>query len=71
MFTIGKRIGLGYLLMTVLLVTIGSAGLFAADRIAQVLEHITGPISATTRAVVQSISYIIIADMLFTFLINR
>ena len=51
MFTIGRRIGLGYLLMTVLLVTIGGAGLFAADRISQVLERITGPISATTRAV--------------------
>ena len=51
MFTIGKRIGLGYLLMTVLLVTIGVAGLYAADRISQVLERITGPINATSRAV--------------------
>ena len=49
--TIGKRIGLGYLLMTVLLVTIGGAGLYAADRISQVLERITGPINATSRAV--------------------
>ena len=46
MFTIGKRIGLGYLLMTLLLVTIGGAGLFASDRISRVLERITGPISS-------------------------
>ncbi len=33
MFTVGKRIGLGYLLMAALLVGIGLAGLLAVDRI--------------------------------------
>jgi methyl-accepting chemotaxis protein len=51
MFTIGQRIGIGYLLMAVLLATIGGAGLLGADRVSQVLDRITGPIDATTRAV--------------------
>jgi methyl-accepting chemotaxis protein len=50
-FTIGKRIGLGYLLMAILLVVLGGAGLVAADRMSQVLDRITGPIDSTTRAV--------------------
>jgi hypothetical protein len=50
-FTIGKRIGLGYLLMAMLLTVIGGAGLYAADRMSQVLDRVTGPIDATTRAV--------------------
>ena len=51
MSTIGKRIGISYLLMAVLLAVIGGAGLFAADRISQALDRITGPISTTTHAV--------------------
>ena len=51
MSTIGKRIGISYLLMAVLLAVIGGAGLFAADRISQALDRITGPIRTTTHAV--------------------
>jgi len=51
MFTIGRRIGLSYLLMALLLAVIGGAGLYAADRMSQVLDRITGPIESTTRAV--------------------
>jgi methyl-accepting chemotaxis protein len=51
MFTIGQRIGIGYLIMAILLGTIGGAGLLGADRISQVLDRIAGPIDATTRAV--------------------
>ena len=51
MFTVGKRIGIGYLLMTLLIAMIGGAGLYSADRISAVLDRVTGPIQATTRAV--------------------
>jgi len=51
MSKIGKRIGISYLLMAVLLGVIGGAGLFAADRISQALDRITGPIRTTTHAV--------------------
>lgn len=51
MFSVGKRIGIGYLLMAVLLVGMGAAGLLAADRIGDALNRITGPVDATVRAV--------------------
>ena len=51
MFSVGKRIGLGYLLMSVLLVGIGLAGLLAADRISNALNRITGPVNTTVRSV--------------------
>ena len=51
MFSVGKRIGLGYLLMSVLLVGIGLAGLLAADRISTALNRITGPVNTTVRSV--------------------
>jgi methyl-accepting chemotaxis protein len=51
MFSVGKRIGLGYLLMSVLLVGIGLAGLLAADRISNALSRITGPVNTTVRSV--------------------
>jgi hypothetical protein len=51
MFSVGKRIGLGYLLMAVLLVGIGLAGLLAVDRINAALNRVTGPVDATARAV--------------------
>ncbi len=51
MFTVGKRIGLGYLLMASLVVGIGLAGLLAVDRIDSALKRISGPVDATARAV--------------------
>jgi methyl-accepting chemotaxis protein len=51
MFTVGKRIGLGYLLMASLVVGIGLAGLLAVDRIDSALNRISGPVDATARAV--------------------
>jgi methyl-accepting chemotaxis protein len=51
MFTVGKRIGLGYLLMASLVVGIGLAGLLAVDRIDSALKRISGPVDAPARAV--------------------
>ncbi len=51
MQSIGKRIGISYLLMATLLAAIGSAGWFATDRLSQILDHVTGPVQGTTRAV--------------------
>ena len=51
MSSVGKRIGIGYLLMAALLVGIGAAGLLAADRISDALNRITGPVDTTVRAV--------------------
>jgi methyl-accepting chemotaxis protein len=50
-FSVGKRIGIGYLTMAALLVVIGLAGLLAADRISDALNRITGPVDSTVRAV--------------------
>jgi methyl-accepting chemotaxis protein len=50
-FSVGKRIGIGYLSMAALLVVIGLAGLLAADRISDALNRITGPVDSTVRAV--------------------
>lgn len=55
MFTVGKRIGLGYLLRAALLVGIGLAGLLAVDRINSAPNHISGPVDATARAVDKAI----------------
>jgi len=50
-FSVGKRIGIGYLLMAALLIGIGAAGLLASDRISDALNRITGPVDTTVRAV--------------------
>ena len=49
MFSIGKRIGFGYLLMALLLAGIGAAGVLATNRISDSLNRITGPVEATVR----------------------
>lgn len=51
MFSISQRIGISYLLMAALLTLIGGAGLFATDRVNQVLARVAGPIATTTQAV--------------------
>ena len=54
-FSIGAKIGGGYLVMGVLLVVSGLAGYRATRSVAQSLEFITGPVARTTAGVGQGI----------------
>ncbi|MFM1891966.1 MAG: hypothetical protein RLZ44_1043, partial [Pseudomonadota bacterium] len=54
-FTVGTKLGGGYLVMILLLVASGVAGYFAASRLSASLQLITGPVQNTADSVAQGI----------------
>lgn len=60
MLSVGKRIGVSYIVMAGLLICIGVAGLLGADRISDSLNRITGPVDDTVRAVEKGIRGVLV-----------
>ena len=60
MSSVGRRIGISYLVIALLLVGIGLAGLHGADRISGALNRITGPVDNTARAVDKGIRGVLV-----------